>query len=418
MSIENIKEWSDAEVITHTDLNTIKTALLATLGLGNIPSSSLSWPLVAQNNLDMNGFSITNSGLLFGQIYVNADNPLADAISTARAAGGGTIVIEAGYTATAAGIAVTTGTGPIRIVGDGLTSKINVTGASYGIQFDSTYAGSCIEGVEFSGGVDAGCAVSVVGCSGFRFRGNKTTSGYTGTFLRTSGAGCSYLDVSHNHARSLAGASLAHGFELGSCIYGNIMNNIVEGATGTGIYVPASTPDGEFRRANIQGNLIAYANKGIDIVDNTHTQYYEVVISGNNLASNAATDLTVDNASDFVIQGNSTDGSVHITTLRGVFQGNYVASNATFYSVDTGIRGNDFVGTVNLVGAGDLFSDNRVHGNTLVGIAAVDTLTNNYFNGTFGATSSVGLNVGNTFIGAVTIPVITATDVYGLNKGY
>ncbi len=133
MAISNIPTFEEGEIVTAGKLNQLGSAV-ETKFAGAIAGGDLAWPLTAQGNLDMAGFSILSVKRFWN--FYNADeyDTVQEAIDAAEATSGGTVVIPPNSTAskfTIDGLTVTSG--DIAIIGGGSSSTLSVTsGASAG----------------------------------------------------------------------------------------------------------------------------------------------------------------------------------------------------------------------------------------------------------------------------------------------
>lgn len=137
MALSGSPTFAYKEILTYNKLNdwagTVETKFD-----GNIQAADISWPLVAQGNLDMNGNSIVGVSSLFN-IYVVVDGfTFAQAVAAVNTDGGGVIYIPSGTTVTVEDVDITTGDVMIRGGGPDSIIKLGASVTDYGISFASS----------------------------------------------------------------------------------------------------------------------------------------------------------------------------------------------------------------------------------------------------------------------------------------
>jgi len=185
MGLETVHSWADGEVIEADDLNSIKAGVSQELLSGSIPASKLVWPLIAQGNIDLNGYSLKNFSSFLGAIHVNDEKTLATAI--AEAGNGSVIVIDTGTVNPIAMSNITiSGKNHISIIGNG-SATITVGNAvtDAGLTIASDCSNITIHGINFTGGTVAKPAILIAGASKTRIL-NCSFETYVGLTVSTS----------------------------------------------------------------------------------------------------------------------------------------------------------------------------------------------------------------------------------------
>ena len=138
MAISNLPTWEEGEISSAGKLNQLRDAI-ETKFSGAIAGGDIAWPLIAQGNLDMNGFSIL-SVKRFWNIYNAAEYvTFQAAIDAAEATSGGVVVIPPN---TEFEVDDQTLEGSnVWIVGSGPTSVLKITSAAVSGQLLATSAG-------------------------------------------------------------------------------------------------------------------------------------------------------------------------------------------------------------------------------------------------------------------------------------
>lgn len=130
MAITNLPTFEADEILPASKLNTLRDAIENKFA-GGVSGADLGWPLTADGNLDMAGYSILGVKR-FWNIYNAAEySTLQAAIDAAEATSGGCVLVPPNTNLSADGLTVTSG--DIAIIGCGSTSVIShSSGASAG----------------------------------------------------------------------------------------------------------------------------------------------------------------------------------------------------------------------------------------------------------------------------------------------
>jgi len=137
MALTGSPTFLNKEILTFQKLNNWADTI-STKFDSNIQAADISWPLVAQGNLDMNGNSIVGVSSLFNIYVVVTGFTFAQAVAAVNTDGGGVIYIPTGTTVTLEDVDITTG--DVMIVGGGPDSILQIGGAvtDYGLSFASS----------------------------------------------------------------------------------------------------------------------------------------------------------------------------------------------------------------------------------------------------------------------------------------
>jgi parallel beta-helix repeat protein len=99
MPITNLPTFEDDEILAAGKLNELRNAI-ETKFTGAITGSDLAWPLVAQGNLDMNGFQLLGVTVFRGVYDASEYASLQACIDAAEAQSGGIVFLPPGYDVT------------------------------------------------------------------------------------------------------------------------------------------------------------------------------------------------------------------------------------------------------------------------------------------------------------------------------
>lgn len=367
MALETVTRFSDGGVPTEAEMNELLDALKVLLNSSGLPATAFPWPLIAQGNIDMNGFDILNVTDVGGVINVNSSKSLSSAIDAANAGGDTKIIIDPGFraTVTTAGLAVT---------GDNITIE-----GSAGAQIDCvnqaverdcitvTGNGFRVSGVEFistGDGTNVADAVFIKGAEDARFNNNVFSGCHGGIRIGQDGATRSgKISVTHNIFDTQPDGCIV--VDGGDDI--TISNNIglflqtskglvhIDGLTATSL-----------ARISITGNS-AHGNivdgDGFKIIGATGV-IEQVVFTGNS-SSVAGVALFVDKVTTCTVSGNN------LTTTGG--------SVTVFDTIDSTVCDNVFTGFVSLSDDGGTFSNNVVAGNMIFNNLTGSKVSNNVF---------------------------------------
>jgi hypothetical protein len=134
--LDNVPRFESGEHPTADKMNALRDGIVSLLS-GGITGANLSWPLRAEGTLDMNGNDIINLNSMDGAIHVNSTRSIQEAVNQVNAEGGGTIVIDVGYTAVAPSTGLTITADNVTIMGIGNSSVLNLGADSkYGLILD------------------------------------------------------------------------------------------------------------------------------------------------------------------------------------------------------------------------------------------------------------------------------------------
>lgn len=393
MPLNNIHEWVDDEVISHDDLNSIGEAVSQAVGSGNIAPTQLTWPLLAQGDIDMNGYTIRNIDALSGVIHVNDEKTLADAIDSA--VNGTIIIIDSGVTniATAQNLELD-GLSNVSILGSG-GGRISISAActTAGIRVKSNCTGIIIDGISFTGGTAnvpalliEGSDVTVTNCS---FDINNICCQIGSTSSNAVGA-----TVVNNKFVGVNSPTGIRGKSMQLCrIVGNRFYSLEEA-----IRLPGDGDGSVCNFNNISGNRFQYCSYGI-VYDKLGTpDDYR----GNNVYANNIFFTSVAVALDMYgyykecIVGNIISGSANISGNRATISDNVFNNNCT---VD---------------GDYTLFKDNVIYGSFAITTASAVSLAKcmvvgNAFHGSSAMDSKVQWYEGNMFY---VLPTVSGSDAY------
>ena len=386
MALDTIHVFADAEVVTHTNLNSIGEGVSGEIGSGNISASSLVWPLVALGNLDMNGYSVINNAETDGVLHVNSTQTLATAVAAVNSAPGGTIMLESGFEASASDLIVSADN--VTIMANSPDTIINVPAGitSYGISFTG---GNCkIKGVKFTGGVTGKPLINVTNIYNFGLDGCTFLNNAGPSVTVGAGGSPAYLPSFRNCIFTGASESSiylydADMFEISGCQFlnnsghdiqlasdeanggtanGVIINNLFKGGHSYCIYGDYTGSIGGTRAyINVIGNV--FQNDTVAAID--VAGYYSCNFAGNQFMDDVI--LTLHRAT---ISGNSFNSTSTHECLGTLFTGNYFHGTITFpktyaSNVYTGnwfaqaaeISGDDVISFVGNVGANSFTLD-------------------------------------------------------------
>ena len=156
MAITTLPTFEDDEILSAGKLNELRDAIEDKF-TGAITGADLAWPLVAQGNLDMAGFSVLGVKN-FRSIYDSTQYAsLQAAIDAAEVAGGGVVLIPSGTEYEVQGLTIESDN--VALVGQGDDSVLKLTtGATAGqlLNVASQVEGVRIIGIKFDGNTGTG----------------------------------------------------------------------------------------------------------------------------------------------------------------------------------------------------------------------------------------------------------------------
>jgi hypothetical protein len=135
MPISNIPEFVDGQILTAAQLNQLVTAIQDFSGA--VSSTDLSWPLIAQDNINLNGFELVGLTNLWDIYNVDEYSSFSDAVS-ALPAGGGILYVPASTTVVFDGQTIGK---PVVVLGSGPSSKLQITdsaGSGFALRVSGT----------------------------------------------------------------------------------------------------------------------------------------------------------------------------------------------------------------------------------------------------------------------------------------
>ncbi|KPK44897.1 MAG: hypothetical protein AMJ65_01620 [Phycisphaerae bacterium SG8_4] len=427
MALTGSPTFSNKEILTYQKLNNWSDAL-STKFSGNVVSADISWPLVAQGNLDMNGNSIVGVSSLFSIYIVTTSFTFTQAVSAINTAGGGIIYIPTGTTITIADHDFTTGN--VMIYGGGPDSVLQVSSATdYGISFASSSdnimiadltldvdsetahgiqfapsdniiirnitakgAGASHAALYFNGSGDSTCTnVKVIGCEfpagakailldGIQYLQiigcNFDTHTESTIYYSDATAARPFADATISHCTFLNNASNA--------IY--LSNGAASGATRTNITIMGNT----VRSDSDSGDALYFDS------------FQNIKLIGNSVYLPGGYGITVLDCDYFAVVGNTVEGPcagnnggifVGTNCNYGTVSGNTVANVTNASSIGMTVWGNDIAVTGNTVYGGVTgYSINQTRG-CLVGNVGYNNSSSNY---TISNVGERGHNMGDT----------------------
>ena len=127
MPITNLPTFTDEELLAAAKLNLMRNAINSKFSA--ITGADLTWPLVAEGNIDFDSqFSIVGLRTFWNIINASEYATFQAAIDAAEAAGGGCVVIPPATTVVADGVSIDASS--IAIVGCGPSSVLQLTTAA------------------------------------------------------------------------------------------------------------------------------------------------------------------------------------------------------------------------------------------------------------------------------------------------
>lgn len=397
MPLNNIKVWSDGEVITHDDLNSIGEAVSQTLSGGSIAPTQLAWPFVAQGDIDMNGYTIRNLESLSGVIHVNDEKTLLTAINAATS--GSVIVVDpaASAVATAADIEIS-GKSNLTIIGYGTSVEVAVGSGvtNYGLKVANNCNGVHIVNLRFTGGTTGKPAVYIEGGSDNKCYSCKydTPIGLLIGSLSTVPSGF-VLDKS-----VFDGCDI--GVKVNAVITSDLSGNTFDTCT-LGMKLPDTTDGAAFSLTNIKDNKFDGCTDGIQglYTGSASVNWGQSEISGNKFVSVSGKGLDVLGYYQMVIDNNVSQAAVAVGGNQCAIADNVFYGTTALTITDCIVKDNVLWGAVSNVssGTGNSFDDNRVQ--------AAFTLSGTWIKNMRD----------NEFVGGITYSAYP-TGVYGGNTGY
>jgi hypothetical protein len=402
MALTNIHEFVDDEIITAEDLNSIGESVNAEIINGGIESSSLVWPLIAQGDLDMNGYGIEGMSSFFGEFHVNTSQTLAEAITLVNSAGGGTIIIDDNTSSQSVASDRLITASNVSIIGASGEAVITVSsGASlYGIKVVGNYFR--LEGCRITGGASGKPALIITDVESGNIS-NNTFVACEGPCILTEGGteGMATTRISDNVFAYCEEEGIIVDTLLSSTIsnnnFINVKGNAIELGSATGVFCLDVTISGNTFRKCGNGSEAGIFMYSPGLVTSNLGQ---ITISGNVIdMSLGGKSLDLGKFTNCTLAGNTLQDPCTINLQRSTISGN--AFNSTS-AIDTTVgifTGNNFRGAVTSAGTG---TNNLFNGN--------------YFEADFTVDSWIMSFVGN--IMASTVTVTNDPAVVGLNWGY
>jgi len=396
MPLLNIHVFVDDEVPAAEDFNSIGESVSAEIAGGNIAASSLVWPLVAQGDIDMNGYSITNIAGFFEQYHVNDSFTLQEAIAEVNSAGGGTIVIDPESVPVASNELITANN--VSILGSSGRSILTISGTAtlYGIK--CTGSNFRMTGVQITGGTTLIPCIVVNDNQGAAFD-NNTFSAILGPGISFSGSG-----------EQTANARVINNFfafcSEQAILALNLVNSVVDGNTFD----------------SVDGN-------NIELGGDADTACHEVVISNNSFSGGDAPCIYSDRSTTSSSFGQlSITGNVMDVTagncmelgsyINSAITGNTILDPATIAVQRSTITGNTFNSTLEIDTTASMFCGNSFRGAVTRVSGTANTINSNIFEAAVEIDAAwISTFVGNTCIAGVTVTA-TDPDVVGLNWGF
>ncbi len=395
MGLNNVHVWSDGETITHDDLNSISNGVAEALGSGGlVGGGGISWPLVAQGNIDMNGYGILNADLAYGVKHVNVDNPLQTVLTNAIS--GDVIMLDPGNTTTitAKDIQVS-GKSHITIVGFGESTSVSVATdcATAGIIVDTLCTDIVFSGIHFIAGTTGKPAIAMA--DGNRNKAVACTFGTPYGVVVGTTSSISLCGVDDCLFDACTVGLVVNGAE-DSSFSNNRFNNCATAAIFPG------DGDNSFSQCNILDNIVSGNSSGVGFVGSwTGTQDVtrgQCTFSGNKMSGLSGKSIDLSGYYENIYSNNIVGTDSTIEGKECVIEGNISHSTVAFDLEDCKVCNNIFEGAVTGSGSG-----NTVNGNTMVAAFTIDTW--------------IDVFIGNTLLGTVT-ETAKPTGSYGLNVGW
>jgi hypothetical protein len=289
MAITTLPTFEDDEILSAGKLNELVNAV-ETKFSGAISGADISWPLIAQGNLDMNGYSILGVKTFWNIINAAEYSTLQAAIDAAEAAGGGAVTIPPNTTIEAQGLTVTAGS--IAFIGYGASSKIKLPDAPTSDMFTTS---ASIEDITFTdlyfdGNTGAGTSINCLTLTNLidgKVRGCEFDdfSGVCISLKDDLGAACQDIEITGCVFKDGDG-NMIQAEGLVRC---EIVDCDMESATAlAGIIITPST-SAQAEAITITANHITVPGPGIRMVSNGGSDYGDNIILGNYVRTTGTT---------------------------------------------------------------------------------------------------------------------------------
>jgi len=402
--LDGVSSRTDGETPTAAELNELLEELVVLFN-GGLPSSVLTWPMVAQGSIDMNTHSLVNVGSIGGVTTVNADRTLKQAVDLVNTAGGGIIAIDSDFVAETETTPIVVTADGVTIMGHGNSSVIHcVDLAASGVSIQVTGDNFMMRDVKVT------CASSVAnlthlvhidGVSGYAvdnmvfdtpkkpaLKLGGATASYDGNISRVRGndAATSFIEVSHTRRSSISqcvfteAGTAAITLPSGNlCIYTTISNNVVLN-TGGGAAIDGgpTVGGGNFSELTVSNNILSCGTS--DALDAGY--FTNFTVTGNVIYG----DVTY-NGQNSVFSGNTVYGDMVATgTSRANIVGCYISG--TFDVTDATCARSTFNSnsvnghtTFPTTSGFDVVTGNRVNASLFILTTDVAVFDNNYADG-------------------------------------
>lgn len=346
------------EILSYQKLNNWADTI-STKFDSNIQAADISWPLVAQGNLDMNGNSIVGVSSLFNIYVVVTGFTFAQAVAAVNTDGGGVIYIPTGTTVTVEDVDITTG--DVMIVGGGPDSILQVGGSvtDYGISFSSSSHNILIADLQIDGNSQTAHGIQFAPSQNIQIRNVLGVSfGSAHGVFSFQGSGDSTCERVKISSGDFSGNYISLDFDGIDML--QVVGCNFDGGKGDDIYYNDSTASRPFRDVAIVG--CSFVNADASCIE---------LVSGA-AAGATRTNITI---SGCTIRGDSSGGaSIIATTLRNLT----ISGNAIYLPGAAAIDVNDcdyFAITGNTVFGGGATG---AHGIDLDSNSTYGTITGNH----------------------------------------
>lgn len=289
MAITTLPTFEDDEILSAGKLNELRNAI-ETKFAGAISGSDISWPLIAQGNLDMAGYSILGAKVFWNIINADEYTTFQAAIDAAEAAGSGAIIIPPATTIEAQGLTVDVG--DIAFIGAGTSSVIKFPTSPTSDMFTTA---ASIEGIQFSnltfdGNSGAGTGLNALTLTNL-IDGKvldcafKDFSGACIDMQDDLGAACMDIEI-RGCVMSDGDGAMIQAEGLTRC---EIIDCDLDSTTGTAGISISPSAGAQAERITITGNHVTVAGVGIRMVSNGGSDYGDNIIIANYVNTSGTT---------------------------------------------------------------------------------------------------------------------------------
>jgi len=412
MGLNSIHTWVDDEVITHQDLNSIKDGVDQELGggSGTITPSMMTWPLVAQGDIDLNGNDIFNFGSFLGVVHANDETPLSGLF--ASIADGTVIVLDPGVSnAHSVSDISLVNKHNITIIGFGDSTPVAVgTSCSVaGLSIDSACTGIHISNMRFTGGTSGKPAVLLNGSDNAEI---NECSFYTDIGVQVGTSGSAAYDCMVSRCKF---DGCTTGIDIRSSRDSSLDHNVFDGCT-AGISLATSGVAMNFNNfeANLFDNCVqaivgnyasaASANWGYNSYENNKVY---------NCSSNA---LNITGYYRDTVTTNTTEDPVNIGGTECTFSNNIFGSTMNLTATDCIFDNNRVCGAAALAVSSCSLNTNKFLVSTIFGTGSLNDLFGNLVTnpGAFDLGNKFHNAIGNRFTSGISYPSYP-TGQFGLN---